>query len=108
MQPGPSTDGLRKDDAEWLMDVAESEEVRRAAEEYLDNAFEDVAEASAADETVRGNPWQDIASMHVRRNEFLLKEAPVHDQNDHRACLQARLLNIVREKRLNKVRHRIC
>lgn len=77
----------------------EVEDLQDAVSSYLENAFEEVVEAKERDD----DPWDEAAALHCKRNEFLLKESPVHDQNDHRACLQARLLNIVREKRMSRV-----
>lgn len=78
----------------------DSDEYKAIVDEYLSGAFDTlvepqhVREKDALDETV---------ATHVKRNELLLKEPAVHDPNDYQSNLYARLLTIVREKRVNKV-----
>ncbi|CAD5231832.1 unnamed protein product [Bursaphelenchus xylophilus] len=77
------------------------ENLKEAVLDYINNAFDDVVEPKNFPDVI-----EETLANHVKRNEQLLKEPPSHDQSDHRACLQARLLNIVREKRMNKYQNR--
>ncbi|CAD5224630.1 unnamed protein product [Bursaphelenchus okinawaensis] len=77
------------------------EQLKEAVSDYINNAFDEVVEPIGFPDVI-----EETIANHVRRNEQLLKEPPSHDQSDHRACLQARLLNIVREKRMNKYQNK--
>ncbi|KAI6189705.1 hypothetical protein M3Y97_00037700 [Aphelenchoides bicaudatus] len=79
------------------------EKYKEAVDEYLSGAFDPLVEPQHVREK---DPLEETMANHIKRNELLLKEPAVHDPNDYQANLYARLLTIVREKRVNKYHNR--
>lgn len=79
----------------------DSDKYKDAIKDYMSVAFDKHVEPDHIRE--ESDPLEETVAMHVERNELLLKEPALHDPNDHHANLHAQLLNIVREKRVNKV-----
>lgn len=78
----------------------DSEEYKTIVDEYLSSAFDTLVEPQHVREK---DPLEQTMATHIKRNEMLLEEPVVHNPNDYQANLYARLLTIVREKRVNKV-----
>lgn len=81
-------------------DVFYPDKYKGIVDEYLESAFDSQVEPLHVRDK---DSVEEMNEAHVKRSELLLKEPALQDPNDYQSNLYARLLTIVREKRVNKV-----